>query len=121
MDVMENVIEEKSIKFAVRIFKLCRYLNHDNGTEVYMLSKQLLKSGTSIGANIAEAEQAQSRADFSSKMSIALKETVETIYWLKLLRECGFLSAKEYESITVDCTELKRLLVSIVKKSKDCS
>lgn len=54
-------------------------------------------------------------------MSIALKETVETIYWLKLLRECGFLSAKEYESITADCTELKRLLVSIVKKSKDCS
>ena len=80
---MDNVIESKSFSFAVRIVKLCRNLQSDN--KEFVLSKQLLRSGTSIGANVAESQQAQSRADFISKLSIALKEAVETNYWLRLL------------------------------------
>ena len=80
---MEQTVERKSFCFAVRIVKLCKYLR--NTQKEYVLSKQLLRSGTSIGANIAEAEQAQSRADFIAKMNIALKEAVETNYWLRLL------------------------------------
>ena len=90
---MENVIENKSFGFAVRIVKLYKYLC-DKKKE-YVLSKQLLRSGTSIGANVAEAQQAQSKADFISKISIALKETTETKYWLKLLNATDFLSDNE--------------------------
>ena len=78
---MEQTVERKSFLFAVRIVKMCKYLNASK--KEYVLSKQLLRSGTSIGANIAEAEQAQSRADFVSKMNIALKEALETTYWLR--------------------------------------
>ena len=84
----------------------------------YALSKQLLRSGTSIGANVAEAEQAQSRPDFVSKMNIALKETPETKYWIKLLKATGFLSERESSSLLADCVELEKLLVSIIKSSK---
>ena len=87
---MENVIENKSFEFAIRIVKLYKHLS--NAKKEYVLSKQLLRSGTSIGANVAEAQQAQSRADFVSKMSIALKETVETKYWLRLLNATNYLS-----------------------------
>ena len=82
------------------------------------MSKQLLRSGTSIGANVAEALQGQSRADFISKMSIALKETTETEYWLKLLSETEYLNTRESKSIIKDCLEIKRILVSIIKSSK---
>ena len=83
-----------------------------------MLSKQLLRSGTSIGANIAEAEQAQSRADFISKMNIALKEAVECNYWLRLLQASDYLTEAEFLSIHTDCRELEKMLTAIVKSAK---
>ncbi|MBO5746979.1 MAG: four helix bundle protein [Clostridia bacterium] len=113
---MENVIEIKSFDFAVRIVNLYIYLT-DKKKE-YVLSKQLLRSGTSIGANVAEAEQAQSKPDFVSKMNIALKETSETKYWIKLLQATNFLSKEESSSIVADCIELEKILISIVKSSK---
>ena len=113
---MENVIEIKSFNFAIRIVNLYKYLT-DTKKE-YILSKQLLRSGTSIGANVAEAEQAQSKPDFVSKMNIALKETSETKYWIKLLKATEFLSEKESNSLLADCVELEKLLVSIIKTSK---
>ena len=82
-----------------------------------MLTRQLLRSGTSIGANIAESQQAQSRADFVSKLSISLKETAETKYWLRLLHETDYLSDAEFESIYADCVEIEKILVSIVKST----
>ncbi len=95
---------------------LYRYLLKKHN--VYVLSNQLLRSGTSIGANVAEAEQAQSRPDFVSKMNIALKETSETKYWIKLLKTTDFLSEKESSSLLADCVESEKLLVSIIKSSK---
>ena len=113
---MENIIEIKSFDFAVRIVNLYKYLTDIK--KEYVLSKQLLRSGTSIGANVAEAEQAQSRPDFVSKMNIALKETSETKYWIKLLKTTDFLSEKEISSLLANCVELEKLLVSIIKSSK---
>ena len=113
---MDNVIESKSFSFAVRIVKLCRNLQSDN--KEFVLSKQLLRSGTSIGANVAESQQAQSRADFISKLSIALKEAVETNYWLRLLYATDYLSSTEYSSVIADCKELEKLLTAILKTTK---
>lgn len=113
---MEQTVERKSFLFAVRIVKLSQHLN-DNKKE-YVLSKQLLRAGTSVGANIVEAEQAQSKADFISKMNIALKEAVETNYWLRLLQATDYLSEAEFASIYRDCTELVKMLTAIVKTSK---
>ena len=112
----QRAIQEKSFAFSLRVVKLCKYLRQKK-TE-YILVNQLLRSGTSIGANVAEAEQAQSKPDFISKMSIALKETTETKYWLKLLCSAEYLSEFEYQSIMKDCVEIEKLLVSIVKASK---
>ena len=114
---MSNSIQEKSFRFAVRIVKLCRYLQTEK--KEHVLSKQLLRSGTSIGANVSESQQAQSRPDFVSKLSIALKEASETEYWLRLLYETDYLSDKYFQSIQSDCDEVKGLLVSIVKSSKN--
>ena len=100
----------------MRIVKLCRYLNE--GKKEYVLAKQLLRAGTSVGANISEAEQGQSRADFVSKMSIALKEAVETNYWLRLLQATGYLSESEFSSIHNDCIELEKMLTTIIKSAK---
>ena len=113
---MDNVIESKSFSFAVRIVKLCRNLQSDN--KEFVLSKQLLRSGTSIGANVAESQQGQSRADFISKLSIALKEAVETNYWLRLLYATDYLSSTEYSSVITDCKELEKLLTAILKTTK---
>lgn len=113
---MEQTVERKSFLFAVRIVKLSKHLN--TGKKEFVLSKQLLRSGTSIGANIVEAEQAQSKADFISKMSIALKEAVETNYWLRLLQATDYLSKAEFSSIHSDCRELEKILTAIVKSSK---
>ncbi len=113
---MDNLVENKSFLFAIRIVNLNKYLR--SGKKEYTLSKQMLRSGTSIGANVAEAQQAQSHADFISKMNIALKEASETGYWLRLLRATEYLTESEYESIYGDCEELVRLPVSIVKTSK---
>ena len=84
-----------------------------------MLSKQLLRSGTSIGANISEAQQAQSRPDFVAKLSISLKETSETIYWLRLLEATEYLTKEEFESIMSDCVEIEKILTSSIKSLKN--
>ncbi|MBQ9929189.1 MAG: four helix bundle protein [Oscillospiraceae bacterium] len=110
-------VQEKSFRFAVRIVNLCRYLQTER--KEYVLSKQLLRSGTSIGANVAESQQAQSRADFISKLNIALKESYETDYWLRLMFETQYLNAQEFESVIADCKELEKLLIAIVKTSKE--
>ena len=114
---MENVIANKSYRFAVRIVKLCKYLQQKK--KEYTLSTQLLRSGTSIGANVAEAHFAQSTADFVSKFSIALKEAGETDYWLRLLKDSDYLTEKEFRSIYNDCREILKILASIVKTSKN--
>ena len=110
------MVEEKAFAFAVRIVKLCRHLQ--NKKHEYILSKQMIRSGTSIGANITEAQQGQSKADFTAKMSIALKETAETKYWVRLLYATDYLTKEEYQSIYDDSVELERMLTSIVKSSK---
>lgn len=114
---MDNIIENKSFDFAVRIVKLYKFLYEQK--KEFTLSKQLLRSGTSIGANITEAQQAQSKADFVSKISIALKEASETKYWIKLLQATDYLSATESNSILSDCVEIEKILVSIIKTSKN--
>ena len=110
---MENIIVIKSKAFAIRIVKLNNYLN-DNKKE-YVLSKQILKSGTSIGANVKEAIRGQSKADFYAKMNIALKEASETEYWLEILYETDYLEKALFESIYADCEELIKILISISK------
>ena len=115
----ESTAKFKSKKFAVRIVNLYKYLCNDKNE--YVLSKQVLRSGTSIGANIAESECASSKKDFLNKIYIALKECVETIYWLDLLFETDYLTENEYQSITADCSELKKLLSSITKTAKNNS
>ena len=112
----ENAVFEKSFQFAVRIVNLCRYLNEEK--HEYVLSKQLLRSGTSIGANIAEAQQPQSSSDFAAKLSISLKETTETKYWLRLLAATNYLTSREAESMLADCTELEKLLTTIIKTTR---
>ena len=112
----DNIIAEKSKAFAVRVIKLYQYLSEIK--KEYILSKQILRSGTSVGANIREAIQAQSRNDFIHKMNIALKEASETEYWLELLHETGYITAEEYQGIISDCSEINRILTSIVKSTK---
>ena len=112
----ENQISEKSFQFAIRIVKL--YIHLTEKKRVFVLSKQLLRSGTSVGANVAEAQRAQSRADFISKMSIASKEVAESEYWIKLLHATDFLNDNEFASILADCTELGKLLTAILKTTK---
>ena len=110
---MKSLVAEKSKLFAIRIINLYKYLlkeKHEN-----VLSKQLLRSGTSIGANITEANCGISKNDFLAKMYIAYKECAETQYWLDLLVKCDYLSVKEYDSIITDCQELIKMLSSITK------
>ena len=115
--IMNHPIQEKSFRFAVRIVNLCKYLQTEQ--KEYILSKQLLRSGTSIGANVSESQQAQSRPDFISKLNIALKEASETEYWLRLLFETEYLTKEQFDSIFADWDEVKSLLVAIVKSSKN--
>ena len=112
----ENVIKNKSFDFALRVVRLTRALVE--GKREYVMSKQLLKSATSIGANVRESEYAQSRPDFIHKMSIALKEANETDYWLDLLFHADIIEKTDYESLKSDLNEIISLLVSIVKTSK---
>ena len=114
---MEKAIQEKSFRFAVRIVNLCKYLQAEK--KEYVLSKQVMRSGTSIGANVAEAQQAQSRPDFISKLNVSLKEAYETNYWLRLLHETQYLSQEAFESIIADCSEVEKLLISIIKTTKE--
>ena len=112
----ENVIKDKSFAFALRIVKLYQFLC-DTKKE-YVLSKQVLRSGTSIGANVRESEHGQSKADFIHKISISLKEANETDYWLDLLFQAGYLDEKMYQSLNQDCEEILKILTAIVKTSK---
>lgn len=112
----ENIVKEKSFVFALRIVNLSRYLNDEK--REFVLSKQLLRSGTAIGALVREAEQAESKADFIHKMAIALKEANETDYWIELLFQSETINQKEYESIHPEIIELCKLLTSIIKTSR---
>ncbi|MDM8566110.1 four helix bundle protein [Candidatus Halobeggiatoa sp. HSG11] len=112
----ENIVADKSYAFALRIIKLYKYLV---AKKEYVLSKQILRSGTSIGALIKEAEHAQSKKDFINKMNIALKEANETEYWLMLLKDSEYINKESYNSIHPDSVELIKLLASIVKSSKE--
>ena len=110
-----NVIVEKSFDFAVRIVNLHKYLNREH--KEFVLSKQLLRSGTSISANVSEAQRGQSKADFTAKMSIALKEASESEYWIKLLYRTEYLSNEQYDSLNADVQELIGLLMAICRTS----
>jgi four helix bundle protein len=112
----ENIVMNKSYAFALQIIKLYKHLVAEQ--KEYVLSKQVLRSGTAVGALIKEAEHAQSKADFINKMNIALKEANETEYWLMLLKDSDYLDKKSFISIHTDISELIKLLASIVKTSK---
>jgi len=109
-------VKERTFMFALRIVKLCRFLQEEK--KEYVLSKQLLKSGTAIGALVREAEHAESRADFIHKMSIALKEANETEYWIDLLYQSEIIEKNGFDSIKPDIVEILKMLTSIVKSSK---
>ncbi len=112
----KNVIKDKSFDFAVRIVRLCQILVTDK--KEFVLSKQLLRSGTSVGAMIREAEHAESKLDFKHKLSIAQKEINETIYWLELLKETNYISISDFENINTDAVEILKLLTTIIKTTK---
>ncbi|MBT3300764.1 MAG: four helix bundle protein [Candidatus Marinimicrobia bacterium] len=112
----DNVILDKSYAFALRIIKLYQYLCNEK--KEYVLSKQILRSGTSIGANVEEAIGGQSEKDFKAKLSIAYKEARETHYWLRLIRDSEILSEKEVESLITDCDEILKISGSIIKTMK---
>ena len=112
-----NPIEEKSKAFAIRIVRLFNYLRAEK--KEYVMSKQLLRSGTSIGANAAEAKYAVSRSDFLAKLYISLKETSETMYWLDLLYRTDYLTKPQYDSIHKDAEELRKLFSSITKTIRE--
>ena len=111
----DNLVANKSFSFALSTIKIYKYLSNKNE---YILSKQLLRSGTSVGANIREAIDGQSKRDFLSKMNISLKEAKETEYWIELLIESEYLSRTEHLYYLNDCKELCRILNSIVKSTK---
>ena len=112
----EKTIKFKSYQFAIRIIKAYKYLSSEQ--KEFVLSKQMLRSGTAVGALIREAEHAESKADFIHKLNISLKEANETEYWLMLLHDSGFLDEKSFKSIVSDCQELIKMLISIIESSK---
>lgn len=113
---MDNVVADKSKNFAIRIIKFYKYLCDEK--KEFVLSKQILRSGTSIGANIRESKNAQSKADFISKMNIALKESDETAYWMELLWESEIIEKSQVKELYELNTELIKLLTAIIKSSK---
>ncbi len=112
----ESVLSTKSYAFALRVIKLYQYMVDER--REFVLSKQLLRAGTSIGANIEESVHAQSKVDFIHKLAIAQKEASETSYWLRLLRDSGYVEAKLAESFLIDCEELQRMLTASIKTVK---
>ena len=114
---MENVVADKSFAFALRVIALYKYICSEKNE--FILSKQVLRSGTSIGANIAAAQCAISRKDFLSKMYIAFKECSETKYWLELLFRSDYMDVSQYDSIQSDCVELLKMLSAITKSAKN--
>jgi len=113
----DNIVYEKAFKFAIQIVDLYKYLSKEKNE--YILSKQLLRAGTSIGANIKEGIEGQSTRDFLSKMSIALKEASETEYWLELLISTNYIEKEPYKGILEDCKELNRILTAIIRTTKN--
>lgn len=112
----DNIISQKSFNFALRIINLYNYLKENK--KEFVLSKQLLRSGTSVGANIEEATSGQSKKDFISKMSIAYKESLESLYWIKLLKESKYLNQNQSLSLINDCEEIVKIITKILKSSK---
>lgn len=115
----ENVVKNKSFAFAVRVVRLYQYLCEQK--KEFVLSKQLLRSGTSVGAMVREAEHAETKNDFKHKMGIAQKEINETIYWLELLKETEYLTNEQFDSLNADAIEIIKLITSILKAAKNMS
>lgn len=113
----ENIVKNKSFAFAVRVVKLYQFLCEQK--KEFVLSKQLLRSGTSVGAMVREAEHAETKNDFKHKMGLAQKEINETIYWLELLKETDYLTTEQFESINTDAVEIIKLLTAIIKSVKN--
>ena len=113
----DSVIKQKSMEFAKRIVRLYQYLRRER--HEFVMSKQILRSGTSIGANVAEAIYGSSRKDFAAKLQIARKESAETLYWLELLHECSYLPDELYQSLYADGKELMALLTATIKTCED--
>lgn len=116
MSEFGTILEDKCMNFSIRIVGLCRFLNEEK--HEYRIADQMFRSGTSIGANLAEAQCAVSRNDFISKLHISLKESNETLYWLQLLYRTRFITEKQFKSVYADCEELKRILMSASKKAR---
>ena len=112
----ENILIDKSVDFAARIIKLCKFLEEKQ--KEHIIAKQIIRSGTSVGANINEAQYGNSKADFISKLHISLKETAETEYWLRLLFKSEYIDEKVFKSLLNDCLELKKLLISSINTAK---
>lgn len=113
---MESILRDKSYLFALRVIRLYKHLNEQH--KEYILSKQILRSGTSIGALVREAQYAQSKKDFINKLSIALKEASESEYWMMLLKDSEYITTKMHDNIEPDISELKRLLISSINTAK---
>ena len=116
MSEFGTILEDKCMNFSIRIVGLCRFLNEEK--HEYRIADQMFRSGTSIGANLAEAQCAVSRNDFISKLHISLKESNDTLYWLQLLYRTRFITEKQFKSVYADCEELKRILMSASKKAR---
>ena len=112
----DNILIDKSINFAARIIKLAKFL--EESKKEHIISKQIIRSGTSIGANINEAQYGQSKPDFIAKLHIALKETAESEYWLHLLSKSDYIDDKMYNSLLEDCLEIKKILISSINTAK---
>lgn len=112
----DNILKDKAYRFALRIVKLYQFLGNEK--KEFVMSKQVLRSGTSIGANVEEANQAQSKVDFIHKLAISQKESFETHYWIRLLRDSGFLNDKLADSLLEDCEEVQKLITSSIKTAK---
>ncbi len=116
MSTTNSLVYSKAYQFAIRVVNAYKHLTEDK--KEFVLSKQLLRSGTSIGANIAEANGAISKADFKAKMSIAYKESLETKYWLSLLKDTGYISEKAFNRIHDDADEISKMLFTIIKNTQ---
>ncbi|WP_018612852.1 four helix bundle protein [Segetibacter koreensis] len=114
--IKENALKCKSYEFAIRIVKLSQYLQTEQ--KEFVLSKQILRSGTAVGALIREAEYGQSKTDFIHKLTISLKEANETEYWISILKDTGYIDYKLYDNPVNDCKELLRLLITSIKTAK---
>ena len=113
----ENPTYKKAISFAIRIVNVHKYLKEEKSE--WTMSEQILRCGTSIGANFSESLSAESKSDFIHKLAIAQKEANETLYWLDLLKETDYLTDKQYESLNADCTELHKIITSIILTTKE--